>query len=283
MIETLELRVNEEHASRVFSDTEGVRLGQWVRKVVLSVDDPRLAQVREIDLELRANGARLFGWWYFHRKYKPAELRDAPLLTVGVAPSHLFSGEEAGTTYDESTACPVCGAGRRQVGPLRLRMGKLPRVNDIVLSSTDEWIVSARFVDAFRRADGMGAEFAPIEFRRAPKDAAPSWYHLIPTGPPARVHPRTRCGGSPFPDPIDDAKYDCPLGDTRGSSPISEIYIAAAHPPAEDVTITRQYFGSRMGMFVPTRQLLISPRMWIALKDAAIVGVKVQVAHLTAD
>jgi hypothetical protein len=280
MNESLELRVYEEHASRVFAKDEGLRLSEHVRKIVISTNDPRLPAIEAVQAELCAQRSRLFAGWYYHRRYAPAELRRAQLLTVAIPSSHLFSGEEAGSTYDEASACPVCGAGRKRTSPLRMRLGKLPRVKDIVRSSTDEWIVSARLVEAFRAAECTGADFVPIEFRRAPKNAAPQWYELIPTGAPALIHTRTVRGVGPFPDPAEDLKYSCPLGDTLGFNRLSELYVGDDLPLERDVMRTRQFFGSRMGMFCPTRELILSGRAWRALTDAGIAGLKVEVAHI---
>jgi hypothetical protein len=60
MRETLELRVNESHAHRVFGAGEGVALSDRIRKVVIPTNDERLALVRDVDAELRASGSPLF-------------------------------------------------------------------------------------------------------------------------------------------------------------------------------------------------------------------------------
>src|SRR5258705_8861388 len=42
----------------------------------------------------------------------------------------------------------VCGAGRTRLSPLRLHLGKIPRLKDIVRAGSGEWIVSEHFVSA---------------------------------------------------------------------------------------------------------------------------------------
>jgi hypothetical protein len=60
MRESLELRVNESHAHRVFRADEGVALSDRVRKVVISTTDHRLSLLRDTQAELRGTGSPLF-------------------------------------------------------------------------------------------------------------------------------------------------------------------------------------------------------------------------------
>ena len=60
-------------------------------------------------------------------------------------------GESCGTEYDDSAACESCGVGRRQVSELVLDIGKL-RSLDFAETIASEKILSARFVDLFRKA-----------------------------------------------------------------------------------------------------------------------------------
>src|SRR4051794_25452219 len=107
MKETLELRVDQKHASRVFGEGEGVMLGDIVRKIVLSTSDPRLPEIAALHHELRAERERLFFGWTYRRRYTRTELRDASLVVVSIGCSVHLSGDVAGTVYDTVSACPV--------------------------------------------------------------------------------------------------------------------------------------------------------------------------------
>ncbi|MEO6526828.1 MAG: hypothetical protein ABIP93_09410 [Gemmatimonadaceae bacterium] len=282
MKETLELRVDARHASRLFADDEGTALGEWVRKVVLSTSDSRLPQIAALDRELRAQVPRhtLFGGWYYRRRYSRAEIAAAPLLTLSIGHSAHLSGDVAGTIYDSVSACPVCGAGRRRLSPLRLHLGKLPRLKDIVRSGSDECIVSASFVEACERFGARGVAFSPVEFRRTPRGGVPAWYEMSSTAPPLSMSPDTICASGPFPDAKRDSSSVCPLGDTIGHARITEVRLAASRAPDADVIWTREYLGSVMGLFTPHRELLISNRLYRALAAAGIRGLGIEIARL---
>jgi hypothetical protein len=278
MRETLELRVNESHAHRVFGAGEGVALNDCIRKVIIRTDDDRLSLVRDVDAELRGSGSPLFFGWTYHRHYTRTELRDASFLTVTSIGSINLSGELAGTVYDTVSACPVCKAGRRRLSPLRLHLSKLPRLRDITRSPSDEWIVSERFIEACSAAGAAGVSFTPVEFRRARATSAPAWFEMTVTSPPVRMHPGTQVATGPFPDAERDAEAVCPLGDTIGHARISEVHLDGA--PEADVSSTREYLGSEGGLFTPRRELVISGRLYNALLAAGIHGLAVEIARI---
>lgn len=278
MRETLELRVNESHAPRVFGAQEGVALSDRIRRVILATNDDRLPLVRDLHAELRESGSPLFFGWTYHRHYTRAELGDAPFLTVTSIGSINLSGELAGTVYDTVSACPVCKAGRRRLSPLRLQLSKLPRLRDITRSPSDEWIVSERFVEACSAAGARGVSFSPVEFRRAPAARTPPWFEMSATSPPVCMHPGTQVATGPFPDSERDVEAACPLGDTIGHARISEVHLDGV--PAADVSSTREYLGSEGGLFTPSRELVISGRLYNALLAAGIRGLAVEIARI---
>jgi len=280
MHERLELRVNEDFAYRIFSPSEGVRLGDRVRKITISPSDERVGAILAFQSELQSHGQALYFGWNRRRFYLPDELASATFFVVNNPPSHRFSGDESGTAYDESIACPICGAGREQIGPLRLRLAQLPRVKDIVHASTSEWIVSARFVEALRAAGETGVRFEPIDFRRGRKGANPTWYQLLPSERLARIASRTQLGVGPFPAPARDAEYVCPLGDTLGLNRLSELHFSLEEESAPDVTLTREYIGARRGLFTPRRELVLTRKARDGLIAADIRGLDTEVAHL---
>src|SRR5687767_8289757 len=116
MTELCELRVIEEYANLLFRPTEGERLGDSVRKIELRTDDPKFQRVGELQQEVRERFNRsFFHGWDLRYKYTHRELEAADLLRVRIKTAFEPEGERCGTVYDESIACPSCGAGAKQV------------------------------------------------------------------------------------------------------------------------------------------------------------------------
>jgi hypothetical protein len=94
MIETLELRVNEDHFGEPFRTNEGRRLGDYVRKVILSTSDPRMNEIAELQRYWSSRNSFLFAGWTYHRKYTQQELESAECFTLGIVPVFEPAGEE---------------------------------------------------------------------------------------------------------------------------------------------------------------------------------------------
>jgi hypothetical protein len=172
MKELCEFRVQEQHASRLFAPNEGKKLG-WtkqfgdefvtVRKVELLVDDPKFKRVGELEALIKKEPhGFFFAGWYFHRRYTAEEIKAAELFQLRNAPAFEPTGEECGTVYDEAVSCPTCGAGRKQVSPLKLNLRKIPKTKDLARTIADEWVVSQRLVNALVDANISGVEFQPV-------------------------------------------------------------------------------------------------------------------------
>jgi hypothetical protein len=172
MKEILELRVKEEHAPLVFSESEGERLGTTVRRVELSPNDPRMADIAEWERKLNAEGSFLFAGWKFRRTYSKEEISAAELFHLQITTRFEPEGESCGTIYDSSGHCPLCGAGRRQVSPLVLDLHRVPRSKDIVSTIADEWVVSQRLADLIVSEGVTGIELARVRHRTSKEYAS---------------------------------------------------------------------------------------------------------------
>ena len=277
MRETLELRVHLDEAGGLFADNEGVALGLGsLRKVMIDAGDPRLSAIQARQIEMRRDGKFLYLYWHYHRRYSKRELAEAPLLTLSVGWSSEVSGDRAGTVYTSAHACPVCGAGVTKLSPLRVHLGKLPRIKDIVRGHTGEFVVSNHFVEACIGAGAKGVEFIPVEFRRVPKGKAPAWYEMRSTADPISMLGGTRFAHAALPDPERDAQDRCPMGDTMAHSRISEIRVAVGALPDADLFETREYLGTSQ----PYREMLMSGRLYRALLAAGVHGLGVEIARL---
>lgn len=181
-----EFRVAEEHAHLLFGADEGVRLGdgvfQTVRKIVLPLSDPRIPEVHRINLRLRERNDSFYTGWHLFYRYTKAEIATADLFLLHIAAVFEPTGEECGTTYDDSETCEECGAGRKQVGDLILDLRKAPKTKDIARTiSYDEWIVSQRLAELMVDAKLTGFELGPVRHRARYQDD-PIDLKILPTG-----------------------------------------------------------------------------------------------------
>jgi len=154
MRETVEFRVVEKFAPLLFAEGEGKQLGTSgppsIRKVVLATTDPRYARVGELQKSLKqSKGKSFFFGWTINYEYSDDEICAAPLLHLNITEAFEPAGEECGTQYDETAACPICGAGARQVTPLYLPQERIPRSKDISRTIAGEIVVSRQIQELF--------------------------------------------------------------------------------------------------------------------------------------
>jgi len=131
---------------------------------------------------LRRKGKSFFYGWRFIRRYTEIELGQAKLFHLLIQRTFEPSGEECGTTYDESIACNVCGSNARQKNWLTLKQSSVPKT-DIARTIAGEVIVSRRFADVLPSEALKGISLAPIV--------------IGPSGQVSRTHYQVDVSGSP--------------------------------------------------------------------------------------
>jgi hypothetical protein len=183
MKEIYEFRVQERFAHRLFDDNEGKKLGPGqVRKILISPDDPRFAQIGEIHAEINNQlNTYFFAGWQIHRRYSQTELRTSKAFSLLQTSTFEPAGEECGTAYDESKACPRCGAGAVQVSDLRLDLRKAPRGKDVARTIAGENIVSQRLAQEIVDARLKGVELRRVRHKARYEDD-PLDLSEVPTG-----------------------------------------------------------------------------------------------------
>lgn len=197
MREIAEFRVVEEFAPKLFADNEGKRLGDTVRKVELAVDDPRFHRIGDLQREIRATTNRSFFYgWHIKRQYSAHDLWKADLFSLWVSTAFEPTGEECGTKYDESTACPQCGVGAAQVSDLRLDLRKTPKGKDIASTIAHEVIVSQRLAERMTDAGLTGFELRPVRHKARYEDD-PLDLRLFPMG--REILRKAKAAGAPHP------------------------------------------------------------------------------------
>lgn len=181
MEEYTEFRIPEKQAKNFLDPDEGTLLGGTVRKLRLNVRDPRYNQIGEIDRAFRDVGDRFFLGWEIRRKYTHAEIKQAELFQLDVTTIFEPPGELCGTVYDDTVACPVCGAGRKQISDLVLDLRRLPRKKHIACSIAGELVISQRLAELLVDTDMTGFELRPVQHKGYYTDT-PISLKQVPTG-----------------------------------------------------------------------------------------------------
>ena len=280
MTESFELRVVEDFASRLFQPGEGKKLGSGiVRLVRLQGNDPRLPKVGSLQKSLRQEQNRsFFHGWEIIRKYSRRELQAASLLHLKITSVFEPAGEECGTKYDESSACPRCGAGARQTTPLFLDLKRIPKSKDFSRTIAGEIVVSRRVVELFARHGITGVGLSSVRFSPSSSAESKDWFQLAVLNANAEIIAPTRIGIDPFDD---DQKGDCrcSLGDLIGLNLLSEVSIKSTSRGNAEVICSRQFVGTRRGLLRPERIIFVSPKVRRLIESEKLKGVEVEVAH----
>lgn len=281
MQEIAQLRVLEKYAHLVFQPHEGKLLGDNIRHLHIPTSDPRYHKIGVLQEKLGKKDELFFTWWHIQRRYTTEEIDGAELfhLDVGLI---IQAGEEYGTQYDDSTACRLCSAGATQVGPLIMSSSRLPKSRDLAVTMAGEMVVSRRVVDLFERLRLNGADFEPVRHqRRADRPASGQWFQMRVRNASVQIHPKTVVANDPF-DMDPDNEGRCPRGHLLGLNLISEVYVTSGLGDV-DVAESVQYFGYRLGLYRPTRFILISPKLRSALAAEGLKRWTADVAYVVRD
>ena len=145
----------------LFAPNEGMRIQEsGIRVIKLNADDPRWKSVAELYWRNDGNG---FYGWSIKRKYSATETRAARLHLLRVTSRIIPTPEECGTAYDEAATCPLCGCGRVQVTPLRIRLTRTHKRAEIAQSWGGEIIMSARVVRLLIGSGITGFGLGPVQ------------------------------------------------------------------------------------------------------------------------
>jgi hypothetical protein len=284
MRETIEFRISENKARLHLKPDEGKLFGstRTVRKLLLDANDIRIARIGKLDREFRKQGSLFVSSWDVRRKYTKKELEAAELFQLKVRATFEPDGSQCGTEYDDTTGCPHCAVGARQLNELRLDPSSLPRGKDIAQTiAYNEVIISARLVEALQAHGITGARFLPV-LRKGGRGVIDSWYQLEVTSRPIGVAPGTRFGITLF-DTDEAGAYRCPYGHIPGLNILSELSVVREDWDGSDVCATKQHVGYRSrngGVFRPNPLLLISQRLRRLLGELKAKGFELEVAHL---
>ncbi len=286
MKEILDIRVGEDWAKEYLGPNMGEPLSPApgfapvARRFVLESRDPLVSILKgKIDFYENATGRMAPCSVLLSHEYDHAEFTNAQLFRLVITKHLNFYGEEYGTVYDCSRACPRCAFGRVQVSPLMANCRKIPKKLDIGMTiCPEEIIVSERIADAIIGEGISGCELREVVDVSRRRDSLP-WYQLIVTELAGVAVGPTRFGIDFF---RDDAKqeYVCKEHMLSGLHLLSELSIARTSCPQTDIAKTINRTGKLAGWVVPASILLISRRFAELLQRHVAMGYELEAVHL---
>jgi hypothetical protein len=279
MKEIYDLRVRDEFAYLAGLQGYGNLIGPSTRRVTISNKDAGIGLVRDVTAQLRLQGKFLFLGWSITRKYSKAEIVNAKLFWL--KPKSFFEpeGEYCGTVYDESKACPKCGAGAEQISALHLPISRIPKSKDFSQTIAGEMVVSQRFVDLFNSFNFAGATFTPLESKGRSATQKTNWYQIKIDSAQADIVPPTITGLALF-EQDEKGEHICPNGDLIGLNPLSEFTVSLFNENTSDIFRAQQFLGNRRGVLRPWQPIFVSPRLRKLIVDEKLKGLNFEVAYV---
>jgi len=273
MREKVELRIYKKYAHLLLYPNEGKDLGLYVG-VEISTNDPRFEKARLLTEEIRKKYNDFFFLYSeIKRKYSKKELDTATLLHLKIKAVFEPTGEECGTLYDESAACKICGANRKQLSPLILKKGTIPK-KDIARTIGGEVVVSEKFVNAVRQRNLKGLELNPINVEK---------YYQLTTDKEIELSINTIVGINPFDlsTSSEGEIYKCTKGDTIGLNLLSEPYVTDCPSIKElDFFASRQKIGVKRGLLRPEPIYLCSPAFRQMVEQEKLSGFEFDITNI---
>lgn len=259
MIEYLKLNIDERYAPTFFADDEGRRL-DTSRDVRLALGDPRIPAIAALEQRLWNDALEVPCTWRAIREFDTTELDAAPLLHVEPREELRTTAEQAGTRYDELTACPACGSGATLVPPVRINLGAVPSSAEFVRTFGGEWLIAESLRDELVTLGVTGADFEPASSaRKGRAGAGRRWYILRVRSQRLRIVPPTRYGNHVV--LVTEEPNECARGDKLGLIQLTPLHVQVPAAGTSDFNEAEQFFGMSGGLVRAKRPLFISQRV----------------------
>jgi hypothetical protein len=277
MKEVFEFRIKKKYYHLLSQPNNGKDNGM-VYVVKLTKDDPKFEQIRILDKQINEqNNDFFFLYSNIKREYSKNEFETATLFQMKIKTMFEPAGEECGTIYDETTACEICGANRKQIGSLKLKKGTIPK-KDIARTIAGEIVVSERFEKAFKQRNLKSLELLPVEFAKGASD-----YYQLVTSSEIELSQSTVAGIDIF-DLSTNSEgevYKCPKGHTIGLNLLSEAYVLSSSSISEsDFFASKQKIGVKRGLLRPEPLYLCSPAFREMVEEEKLSGFDFEIAHI---
>lgn len=301
MKEYVEFRIIKRYAHLLFKEDEGTNIGDSVIKVRVDPKLPIFKKIGELQKEARKRQDIFFGFFEYKRIYTKTEINNARWFMMSRTRHFEPTGEECGTIYDESVACPICGAGARQLSPLKLRRNKIPRADMAeTIAGGEETIVSEKFLKVIKENNLTGMRFEPV-ISSGKFGQTLNYYQILPlyymdfsnqtifgqdpfdkSGEfPGCTVEYMRQDGTILKKVYPKEIYKCPNGDNMGLNILSEAYMKS-NPILKDLDFfaSRQLVGARGGLIRQHHLFFCSNRMMRLIMDNNLKGFKFEIAHV---
>jgi len=268
-----QLRINNAFVNLLPKRIIGDNVGP-VTIIKIEVGSPEYNLIHQIALKVFSEKSESFFYgWGITRSYSKSELANASLFHLEIKYVFEPTGEECGTTYDESQACEICGANRKQVGSLVLKKGCIPK-KDIAKTIGGEIVVSEKFVDVINKRNIKGARFKPINIER---------YFQFESTSKIELSTNTIVGINPFDlsTRSENEVYKCPNGHTLGLNLISEVHVLSSPLIGEiDFLSSSQMVGVRRGYLQPEPIYFVSPDIKKIIEEEKLTGFEFHIANI---
>lgn len=299
MQEYYEIRMATDIASKYFSVDMIHRISDTVVSVKVESSDPRAEIFFKKDLQLITDTKKTLYYSYrILRKYSKEELESSNLFYLNITKFFEPPGEECGTKYDYSEQCAECKIGIKQIGPLRLKKGKIPKA-DISKTIAGEVVVSENFVALYTSNNLKGFNFKRVY----DGEKETKYYQPIFVSPRLNINNKTIGGVAPYdytkrtykeielklPDgrvigKVGPEVYACTNGHTIGLNILSEVYVNRDTAIQEnDFFETEQKVGVSRGYLRPSPLILCSPRARQVIIENKLKGFDFEVAHIVGE
>jgi hypothetical protein len=209
----------------------------------------------------------------------PKELAAAPLLFLRpYGPGTDRGHPRGGTSYDESRACPSCGAGLVQTSALRVRKTELPK-SFLAAGAADDLLVHASVAEAIGSAPLRGVSLQPV----LDQSGAPiPWFQVVVerTLPPMLASSRGMIRGRAGAERPCARCHRDGWFDTTGD-PFIPSYAASVLETMPDAAWTSELFGTGAWAApvhgkrsLARRRLIVRARVYALLKPLKVRGVR---------
>ncbi len=277
MKETVELRIYKKYASLLLNPGEGKDLGLYV-SIDIPTNDPRFEKAKKLTKEVREKYNDFFFMYSeIKRKYSKKEIDTAEFLHMRIKGTFEPAGEECGTLFDETSVCEICGANRRQISPLTLKKGTIPK-KDIAKTIAGEVIVSEKFAAAYTQRGLKGAKLEPVVFTKGES----TYYQLVAENE-IELTQNTVAGINPFDLSTSNEGeiYKCPKGHTIGLNLISEPYVFdTLNRQSNDILASKQMIGVNRGLLKPEHIYFCSQDFKKMIDEEKLKGIEFGLVHI---
>ena len=293
MKETIEFRIYKEHY-HLLSKPNNAFFNGAVFVIKVDKGSTTFEEIKDLSkLIYKDSKDYFFSFSNIKRDYSKKEFESAKLFHMKIKTTFEPAGEEFGTLYNESTACEICGANRKQIGPLKLKKGTIPK-KDLARTIAGEIVVSERFKSGFEQRNLKGLEFFSVEFAKSKSD-----YFQINAINELDLTINTVAGGDIFDIGADGSDaheftlssghkikfekevYKCPKGHLIGLNLLSEAYVFNSPLLSEnDFFKSKQKIGVKRGLLQPEPIYFCTQAFKKMVDEEKLSGFEFEVAHI---